>query len=188
MLKLIYDVKCGFKDLYVKENNVEEDLTSYIEMLNNSMLEHADEIRQTDSDCNQEPFTEEELYEQYKDDPEALMDNVFTGTLEMIWEATILEYAKTYFKHICYADPKKAFIPDYCEITNLRLALEDEATTNPIEREESLKANEVMALLNISRPTLCHYVKRGLIKIDTNYTGKQYRYNKESVLALMKKK
>ena len=51
----------------------------------------------------------------------------------------------------------------------------------------SLKANEVMALLNISRPTLCHYVKRGLIKIDTNYTGKQYRYNKESVLALMKK-
>jgi predicted site-specific integrase-resolvase len=64
--------------------------------------------------------------------------------------------------------------------------LEDDVAVNPIEHKESLKASEVMALLNISRPTLCHYVKRGLIKIDTNYTGKQYRYNKDSVLSLMK--
>lgn len=50
----------------------------------------------------------------------------------------------------------------------------------------SLKAAEVMSILNISRPTLCHYVKKGLITIDSNYTGKQYRYNKDSVLALLK--
>jgi DNA-directed RNA polymerase specialized sigma24 family protein len=56
-----------------------------------------------------------------------------------------------------------------------------------VQEAESLKAAEVMALLGISRPTLCHYVKRGLITIDSNYTGKQYRYNKDSVLALMKK-
>ena len=64
---------------------------------------------------------------------------------------------------------------------------DDVSLTITINTPGSLKANEVMALLDISRPTLCHYVKRGLIKIDTNYTGKQYRYNKESVLALMKK-
>lgn len=54
-----------------------------------------------------------------------------------------------------------------------------------IQEADSLKAAEVMALLNISRVTLCHYVKRGLITIDTNYTGKQYRYNKDSVMALI---
>lgn len=56
-----------------------------------------------------------------------------------------------------------------------------------VSSTDSLKAAEVMSMLDISRPTLCHYVKRGLITIDSNYTGKQYRYNKDSVLALMKK-
>lgn len=56
-----------------------------------------------------------------------------------------------------------------------------------VSSTDSLKAAEVMTLLNISRPTLCHYVKKGLITVDSNYTGKQYRYNKESVLALLKK-
>lgn len=57
-----------------------------------------------------------------------------------------------------------------------------------INNTNSLKASEVMALLGISRVTLCHYVKKGLITIDSNYTGKQYRYNKDSVLALLKNK
>ena len=56
-----------------------------------------------------------------------------------------------------------------------------------VSSTDSLKAAEVMSMLNISRPTLCHYVKKGLITVDSNYTGKQYRYNKESVLALLKK-
>ena len=55
-----------------------------------------------------------------------------------------------------------------------------------VQNSGSLKAAEVMNMLDISRPTLCHYVKKGLITIDSNYTGKQYRYNKESVLALLK--
>ena len=67
-------------------------------------------------------------------------------------------------------------------------SLSDDVNLNvTINTPDSLKANEVMELLDISRVTLCHYVKRGLIKIDTNYTGKQYRYNKDSVLALLKK-
>ena len=188
MLKLIYNVKCGFKDLYVKENNLEEDLTSWIEITNNIMLDCADEIRQTEPDYNPEPLTEEELYEQYKEDPETLVFEVFNGMADSIYENTMLEYSKTFFKHICYKDPENPFIPNVFEMTNLRLVLEDEPLKKAVaDRDAPLKANEVMALLDISRPTLCHYVKRGLIKIDTNYTGKQYRYNKDSVLALMKK-
>ena len=56
-----------------------------------------------------------------------------------------------------------------------------------VQESGSLKAAEVMSMLNISRPTLCHYVKKGLITIDSNYTGKQYRYNKDSVMALLNK-
>lgn len=49
---------------------------------------------------------------------------------------------------------------------------------------KSLKAGEVMEILGISRVTLCHYVQRGLIEIDSNYTGGQYRYNAASVYKL----
>lgn len=71
-----------------------------------------------------------------------------------------------------------SYISSLPEGTDLKIVIND---------TESLKAAEVMSILNISRPTLCHYVKKGLITIDSNYTGKQYRYNKDSVLALIKK-
>lgn len=47
-----------------------------------------------------------------------------------------------------------------------------------------MKAKEVMAILQITRPTLCKYVKQGLIKADSCING-QYRYNRESVYALL---
>lgn len=47
-----------------------------------------------------------------------------------------------------------------------------------------MKAKEVLELLQITRPTLCKYVKQGLIKVDACING-QYRYNKESVYALL---
>lgn len=63
---------------------------------------------------------------------------------------------------------------------------EDELTKfkNFMNPPKTLKAGEVMNILNITRVTLCHYVKRGLIEIDTNYTGGQYRYNYDSVMKL----
>lgn len=68
-------------------------------------------------------------------------------------------------------------------INSLPAEIEVSVVVSPTD---SLKAAEVMKLLNISRVTLCHYVKRGLITVDSNYTGKQYRYNKDSVMALIK--
>lgn len=47
-----------------------------------------------------------------------------------------------------------------------------------------MRAKEVLALLNITRPTLCKYVKQGLIKVDTKING-QYRYNADSVYSLL---
>ena len=52
--------------------------------------------------------------------------------------------------------------------------------------ENSMKARDVMRVLNITRPTLCAYVKKGLIKIDSEING-QYKYNRESVYKLMEK-
>lgn len=74
------------------------------------------------------------------------------------------------------------------EAINFITSLPDHTKVHVVVQEtESLKASEVMVLLGISRPTLCHYVKKGLITIDSNYTGKQYRYNKDSVMALLNK-
>ena len=48
-----------------------------------------------------------------------------------------------------------------------------------------MRAKEVLELLHITRPTLCKYVKQGLIKVDAVING-QYRYNPESVYKLLK--
>ena len=101
MLKLIYDVKCGFEEVYVVEKDVEEDLTYWINTTNESMLEAAEDIQKEDPEYKTEPYTEEELYEQYKDNPKELIEEVFSGMCDCIAESTVLEIAKTYFKHIC---------------------------------------------------------------------------------------
>ena len=57
-----------------------------------------------------------------------------------------------------------------------------------VEQPELLRAGEVMNMLGITRPTLCSYVKRGLIKVKENLTTKSkasYLYYKEDVLKLL---
>lgn len=78
----------------------------------------------------------------------------------------------------------KSFIDkvDILDISNVRI----KKISKPSARSNSMKAAEVMKLLGITRPTLCKYVKEGKIKTDACVNG-QYRYNKESVYALIKK-
>ena len=78
----------------------------------------------------------------------------------------------------------KSFIDkvDILDISNVRI----KKLSKPSARSSSMKAAEVMKLLDITRPTLCKYVKEGKIKTDACVNG-QYRYNKESVYALIKK-
>ena len=77
----------------------------------------------------------------------------------------------------------KSFIDkvDILDISNIRI----KKIGKPSARSTSMKAAEVMKLLGITRPTLCKYVKEGKIKTDACVNG-QYRYNKESVYALIK--
>lgn len=49
-----------------------------------------------------------------------------------------------------------------------------------------MRAREVLQVLQISRRTLTRYVKQNKIKIDAVING-QYRYNEESVYALIGK-
>ena len=72
---------------------------------------------------------------------------------------------------------------DILDISNVRI----KKICKPSARSSSMKAAEVMKLLGITRPTLCKYVKEGKIKTDACVNG-QYRYNKESVYALIKNK
>ena len=77
----------------------------------------------------------------------------------------------------------KSFIDkvDILDISNVRIKKIGKSSN----RSSSMKAAEVMKLLGITRPTLCKYVKEGKIKTDACVNG-QYRYNKESVYALIK--
>lgn len=68
------------------------------------------------------------------------------------------------------------------DVTNIKLVRD----LKPHLVETSMKAKEVMRVLDITRPTLCAYVKKGLIKIDSEVNG-QYKYNRESVYKLREK-
>ena len=43
-----------------------------------------------------------------------------------------------------------------------------------------MKSNKVLKLLNVTRPTLCRYVKTGLLKVKSLPNG-YYDYDEESV-------
>jgi hypothetical protein len=191
MLKLIYDVKCGFEELYVVKKNQEIDITSWIDTWNETLEDFppTEEERAAGYD-NLDPTTVEEVYNQYKDRPLQLLDDErFTSVGEIISEIITMECVHTYFKHICMVNLKNPICPELLELSNVKLVLTDEtiAAVNPtpVIKTKSLKAKEVMELLNISRQTLSNYVKQGLIKVDSTINGK-YRYNKDSVLSLMK--
>ena len=93
------------------------------------------------------------------------------------------DYVEDFFSDSLIHD--KSFIDkvDILDISNVRIKKIGKLSA----RSSSMKAAEVMKLLDITRPTLCKYVKEGKIKTDACVNG-QYRYNKESVYALIKNK
>ena len=91
------------------------------------------------------------------------------------------DYIEEFFSDYLIHD--RSFIDkvDILDISNVRI----KKVGKPSNRSSSMKAAEVMKLLDITRPTLCKYVKEGKIKTDACVNG-QYRYNKDSVYALIK--
>ena len=176
MLKLVSDIRCGFKQLYMTEKDYEYDLDYMFEPVA-SFPDSEDVGTAKDFYESCKVMTQPEL--------EEALDAV--GVLDIIRDIITEEYAHSYFRDICFQDKEHPFAPGFTNIYNLRLVYTDEA---PAERKllpNSIKAKDVMAILGISRQTLCNYVKKGMIETDSNYTGKQYRYSRESVLSLKSK-
>ena len=49
-----------------------------------------------------------------------------------------------------------------------------------------MKSKEVLKLLKVTRPTLCRYVKSGIIRVETQVNG-DYNYNANDVYKLVYK-
>lgn len=180
MLKLKYDVKCGWNQLYIVEKDIETDI---------SFL-----VGKGDDGCVNYAKTEKKFYEKYKDRHDSKLIYEF-GLEDIIYDKEY--YTETFFLEV-YKNIKS--LPTIFKVLNINIiwngfedgkradALYSAVSCEDLKRLNTLRAGEVMDMLNISRNTLCSYVKKGLIKIDPNYKGKQYRYLADSVVALRDKK
>lgn len=199
MIKLVYDIRCGFKQLYVTEKDCAWYLDSFFDP----------ETANWDED---EPMpTAEDFYEEVKRMTQAELRECFedNGTLACIKECEEETCAKTYLKDVC---KEQNCFPGFTEVYNLRVeydpAVEVRFAEDPedhclvphyyrdgveidLDRADPyrpwMKAGEAMEILGVSRKVLSTYVKKGLIKVEPNPAGGQYRYDSESVLALAAK-
>lgn len=177
MIKLKYDIKCGWNQLYIVEKDLEMDIT-------NLVIPDDDIVEQIKVD-NPEYVkpTEQEIYDDLKDLSDKQLLNILIEDFGI--DSAIFEdreyYAHNYFKDIC---KKEGSLPGIFEISNIDVLLVDNDPSS-LNYVPPLRASEVMNILNITRQTLTSYVKRGLIKLEPNPNGKQYRYSAKSVYALL---
>lgn len=114
MLLIIYDIKCGFKDLYMTEKNACEDVAAGIYTLNKAIKE--------DPECaGMSLLSEAEIYEAYQYDADKLFEELFPGLLDCIKEVTCEDYSKTFFSKICRQKGKDKIVCGYFEADNFRL-------------------------------------------------------------------
>ena len=99
-----------------------------------------------------------------------------------ISDDSLCELLLEYFSSSVLADNDFLNNVELFDVTNIKIVRD----LKPHLVETSMKAKEVMRVLDITRPTLCSYVKKGLIKIDSQING-QYKYNRESVYKLREK-
>ena len=178
MLKLVYDLKCGFENKYLIIKDEEYDISW--------LLEHSSES--TDSeDTALEVEDEAAFYEQYKDDIESLLE-VLEESYELsnLYEASVLEVSKLYFSHLLGGLPLKHVAPIW-EPSNWRLIYEPEKRSAQFYLN-ALPAAEVMKLLKLTKQQLHYYVKVGQLRKEFNPENpKQFKYNRTDVFVLQKK-
>lgn len=196
MLNLIYDIKCGFNDLYIVEKDVEEDLTGVVEMNKDCLaFEFPDDIELTEEELEEKqdfieynPISEEQLYNKYKDDIDGLIayleDN---GTLDASEEATREYYAHAYFSSICFnKETGESCVPGICDYSNYRLEY-DPNKRSSFYFDNAMGAGEVCSLLNITRQQLHYYFKSGQIRKEYDTDGVKFKYNRSDVYAVLDK-
>ncbi len=178
MLKLVYDLKCGFENKYLILKDEEYDLSW--------LLEHAVEDTDTEETVLE---TEDEaaFYEEYKNNMEVLLE-VLEESYELsnLYEASVLEVSKLYFSHLLGGLPLKHVVPIW-EPSNWRLVYEPEKRSAHFYFN-ALTAGEVMKKLKLTRQQLHYYVKAGQLRKEFNPDNpKQFKYNELDVYVLQKK-
>lgn len=113
MLKIVYDVKCGFDDCYVFVKDQEYELTLYL-----------DDIRWDEFKAGaDDPIPPDaELCEKYKDDVEAFFHDVIDVRECMVGEAAA-RCRETFFA-FARGPQEDRSIPKFCEYENARLVYE----------------------------------------------------------------
>lgn len=191
MLKLIYDLKAGFEDKYLTLKNEEWELSDDLILMDLGTLDNLEEIeadtgKVIDVDTLREP-DEEAFYNDYKDDIEGLLDYLESiGSLESLYESSVLEISKLYFSHLLGGSPLKHIVPVW-EPSNWRLVY-DPAVRTSAHYLNALPAKEVCDTLKLTRQQLHYYVKTGQIRKEFNPENPtQFKYNRTDVYVLQKK-
>ena len=145
MLKLVYDLKAGFEDCYLTIKNEECDLSSVLEIAKLGVVEYLDDIEATDGepiDLDKLRADEEEgFYKEYSNDIDGLLDFLETdGTLESLYEESVLRFSKLYFSHLLGGTPIKHVIPTW-EPYNWRLEY-DQDSRSSFYYEDAMSAKE----------------------------------------------
>jgi hypothetical protein len=191
MLKLIYDLKAGFKDCYLTIKKEEWDLSSMLEMNKLGTLEYLDEI---EKDCGPVDLdglrqnNELDFFMQYCDKiPELLQLLEDNGEMDMLREDSVLSISKLYFLHLLGDGKRLKHVIPVWEPSNWKLDL-DLTTRTSFHYLNAMSAKEVCDLLNLTRQQLHYYVKTGQIRKEVNPENpKQFKYNRTDVYVLQKK-
>jgi len=175
MLKLIYDLKVGYKECYLTVLNEEFDVSAMFQQQYDFLVEEA---------LPAEEPNEAELYAKYKDKiPELINMLDMSGWLDIEREDSILHYTKTFFSSVTE--------PGTCcgiwEPSNWRLEY-DPNSKSSIRYLNAFSAREACDLLNLTKQQLHYYVKTEAIKKEYNPENpKQFKYNRTDVYVMQKK-
>ena len=159
MIRIIYDLKLGTgEDFYLVSKNERSELD----------FEEADK-EQEDEEYNYLMHLSQE----------ELADYMLNS---LLFDEALCDTIALYFSDNLLRDDSFADKVDILDVSNIRVR----RIYKKAEDNSSMKAADVMKVLDITRQTLCRYVKNGKILIDSKING-QYRYNRNSVLALLNK-
>ena len=175
MLKLIYDLKVGYRECYLTVLNEEFDVSAVFQQEHDMLVEEGEAVF--------EPDEEKLFYEYCNKIPELINMLDMSGWLDIEREDSILHYTKTFFSSVTE--------PGTCcgiwEPSNFRLEY-DPNSKSSIRYLNAFGAREACDLLNLTKQQLHYYVKTGAIKKEYNPENpKQFKYNRTDVLVLQKK-
>ena len=167
MLKLIFDVKCGYENEFIIVKDYEFDISF---LAKRSFYNKLALISGTEAETNIP--TENELFVSYQKDPEELVRDYGLGTV--ILSLASAEIGAKHFKEI--ADPKTAPIifPEIFTVRNFSLVISDE------EPKKDNRSAALGTILNLFKQD--QDIEDGLTKDiseDNNSDDEESNYNKD---------